>query len=142
VSAVGSYEVLNRAGFAECLALARNVRSETTGKWMFTQTRVTGLPEFNEAWKRSVLHRVDFDYSGYVIGNSRKGPEQSLRGRVHIRRARSAAGSCGREAGDVLPLRVRRRPTRAVEAIVAAHAFYAKGLGELTPDTLVAFVIR
>src|SRR4051794_30590647 len=68
VSAIGSYEVLNRGQFAACLDLARNIRTETTGKW-FRKSQIVGAAEFEEAWRSSVLKTVGFDDSGYVLGN-------------------------------------------------------------------------
>jgi hypothetical protein len=69
VSAIGSYEVLERREFARCLDLARSIRNETSGKWIFKRTEVKGVAEFQQAWKAAVLERDDFDYSGYVLGN-------------------------------------------------------------------------
>ena len=41
----------HRDTVARCLGLARNVRTESTGKWIFRKSRVIGLPEFREAWR-------------------------------------------------------------------------------------------
>jgi len=62
VSAIGSYEVLDRTAFVACMDLARQVRSETTGKWIFKSSRIVGLNEFNEAWRSAVRHVVGFGY--------------------------------------------------------------------------------
>lgn len=69
MSAIGSYAVVTRTGFRSCLALAGQIRLETTGKWVFKKSRVVGIEEFREAWRAAVVGEVDFDYSGYVIGN-------------------------------------------------------------------------
>ena len=63
MSALGSYEVLERARFEHCMDLARNVRTETTGKWIFKTSTVGGLAEFHYAWDAAVLRRIDFDHS-------------------------------------------------------------------------------
>jgi hypothetical protein len=43
MSAIGSYFVVRRSQWPACLAAARNVRSETTGRWIFKNTQVVGL---------------------------------------------------------------------------------------------------
>jgi hypothetical protein len=161
VSALGSYEVLNRVRFAGCLALARNVRAETTGKWIFKSTRITGVAEFNEAWRASVLQAVHFDHSGYVLGNyvdaqlainqTQLIDEQSEPARI-LSAVFTAAFvfDTSRSLPD-LPEEKLNAFCRAeydhdapgmIEAIKAAHAFYARGLTEITPENLVVFVIR
>src|ERR1700752_2396880 len=69
MSAIGTYEVLNRRHFERCLEAARNIRTETTGKWLFKSTTTIGVPEFMQAWQTAVQKKVVFDYSGYVLGN-------------------------------------------------------------------------
>jgi hypothetical protein len=51
------------------MASARQIRSETTGKWMFKSTRVVGLDEFTASWRTAAVRDVQFDHSGYVLGN-------------------------------------------------------------------------
>ncbi len=69
MSAIGSYEVLTRDGFAASLEAARNVRTETSGRWIFKTSEEKGREAFDIAWRASLVERVDFDYSGYVLGN-------------------------------------------------------------------------
>jgi hypothetical protein len=161
MSAIGTYEVLSRSKFDECLKLARNIRTETTGKWIFRQTKATGRDEFIAAWNASVSKRVDFDYSGYVLGQYLEAQsvinrtvlfdEESELGRTLAKvftaafvfdtslslpdlPANELAACCAEEYGDDGPA--------MVEAINAAHAFLARGLTEITPENLVVFVIR
>ena len=49
MSTLGSDEVLERARFEHCIDLARNVRTKTTGKWIFKTSTVSGLTEFHRA---------------------------------------------------------------------------------------------
>ncbi len=69
MSAIGSYEILSRSDFQRCLDAARNIRTETSGKWLFKTTRTAGATEFAEMWQASTRKQVTFDYSGYVLGN-------------------------------------------------------------------------
>ena len=64
MSAVGSYAVLRRLNFAACLDHARNIRSESNGKWLLKKTIVVGISEFEQAWRSAVVEEVHFDYSG------------------------------------------------------------------------------
>ena len=68
MSVIGSCEVLDRVRFEQCMDFARKVRTETTGKWIFKTSTVSGLAAFHPAWDAAVLRRVDFDHSGYVLG--------------------------------------------------------------------------
>src|SRR5687767_5434690 len=69
MSAIGSYAVLRRRNFAACLDHARHIRSESSGKWLFKKTVVVGISEFEQAWQAALVEEVNFDYSGYVLGN-------------------------------------------------------------------------
>jgi hypothetical protein len=161
MSAIGTYEVLSRSKFDECLKLARDIRPETTGKWIFRHTRMTGRDEFIAAWNASVSKRVDFDYSGYILGQYLDAQnvinqtvlcdEESELGRTLANvftaafvfdrsvslpdlPATELATCCTEEYGHDGPA--------MVEAINAAHTFFAQGLTEITPENLVVFVIR
>ena len=79
MSALGSYEALERARFEHCMDLARNVRTETTGKWIFKTSTVSGLAEFHHASNIAVLRRVNFDHSGYVLGTYHRRPARDER---------------------------------------------------------------
>jgi hypothetical protein len=69
MSAIGSYAVLRRRNFAACLEHTRQIRSESSGKWFFKKTAVVGVNEFKQAWQTALVEEVNFDYSGYVLGN-------------------------------------------------------------------------
>ncbi len=161
MSALGSYEVLERARFEHCMDLARNVRTETTGKWIRKSSTVSGLAEFHHAWDAAVLRRVDFDHSRYVPGTyldvqlamndaSLLDDESEP---AHVLSRVFTAGFvfdtpatlpelsdekistyCRTEYADTRP--------EMIEALVAAHSFYQRGLAEVTPENLVVFVIR
>jgi hypothetical protein len=161
MSAIGSYEILKRSEFANCFELARNIRTETTGKWFLKNTRVSGRTEFLEAWRASILKQVDFDYSGYVLG-------QYLDAQLEINQARlfDEDSEPARILGSVFtaifvfeePLTLPELPVdklqafcrdeygeegpEIIEPFKAAHNFYARGLKEITPENLVVFVIR
>lgn len=161
MSAIGSYEVVNRTRFAECLALARNVRTETTGKWIFKNTRTVGVEEFNDAWRAAVLKRADFDYSGYVIGDYLDAQlevndlslhdEESEVGQTLSRvftdafvfdSARPLPELAEQKLQEFCRSEFEEEADEMVEAIRAAHAFYERGFGEITPENLVVFIIR
>ncbi len=128
MSAIGSYSVLDRSDVADCLARARAVRSETAGRWIFKQTRVHGMEEFRRAWRAAVRKRVDFEYSGYVLGNyldAQTAPELP---------PQVLEAFCRQEYGEDAP--------RMAEAISAAHTFYARGFGEITRESQVVFVVN
>jgi hypothetical protein len=162
MSAIGSYVVINRTKFAECLELARHIHSETSGKWMFKRTQVVGLEEFGEAWKQAVLKEANFEYSGYVVGNyldAQKAVnsidlvDQQSEVMTVLCKAFLAAfvfeepmtlpvlqpqellEFCREEYGD-------DDSQSAVEAITAAGEFYRQGLEEITNDLLVVFLIQ
>jgi hypothetical protein len=65
MSAIGSCGVLKRHNFTACLVRAQNIRSESTGKWLFKKTAVAGISEFEHAWQAALVEEVTFDYSGY-----------------------------------------------------------------------------
>jgi hypothetical protein len=160
MSAVGSYQVLKRSTFAACVEAARNVRSWTTGVWIFKRTRTSGLAEFTATWDASVSKTVDFDYSGWALGqyldaqraiNQRElFDEQSELGRTLARVFTAAFVFDTPMTLPDLPANELDAYCRGeyeqdgpamAEAITAAHAFYAQGLMEITPENLVAFVI-
>lgn len=160
MSAIGSYELLHRRQFEDCLVRARQVCTRTTGKWIFRKTRTVGVREFEDAWRAAVVRSVDFDYSGYVLGHY-------VDAQIAINHVSLGADDADSQAlsrvftgvfifrtGMSFPdlpqdqLQVFCRTEygedagMAAEAIRAAHAFYTRGLAEITPDTVVAFVIR
>jgi hypothetical protein len=160
VSAIGRYAVLNRSKFDACVNAARDVRSQTSGMWIFKRTEVIGVGEFKKLWDASVSKTVDFDYSGYVLGQYLDAQsvinervlfdEESELGRTLAKvftaafvfdksivlpalPASALDAYCREEAEDDGPA--------MVEAMTAAHAFYAQGLKEIDSETVVVFVI-
>ncbi len=161
MSAIGSYFVVRRSHWPDCLASARNVRSETTGKWVFQSTRVVGLDEFRRVWQAATVREVPYDYSGYVLGNYLDAQavvnqaqifDEQSENAVALSKAFTAAfpfdapvalpgmtpgaleAFCREEYGDA------DAPGMA-EAIQAAHLFYERGFNEITAEHLVVFVI-
>ena len=61
MSAIGSCVILSRSGFADCLKVAEKISRETTGRWLFQQTRVVGIEEFKSVWLASVVEEIPFD---------------------------------------------------------------------------------
>lgn len=162
MSAIGSYAVVSRTGFRTCFELADKVGSETTGRWMFKKSRVVGIEEFREAWRAAVVQEVNFDYSGYVIGNYLDA-QDAVNGVVPIDEQSGVANALSKvftaafafEAPvsfpDLPPEKLltfcqeeygENDAAGMVEAINAAHAFYQRGLGEITPEHLVVFIIQ
>lgn len=161
MSAIGSYEVLTRDGFAACLDAARRVCTEATGRWIFKTTPVEGRAAFDLVWGAARVDAVDFAYSGYVLGNY-------LDAQLAINNLRlfddesETAMALGRvftaafvfDAPRTLP----ELPAEKLEAFCreeynevshdlieplrAAHAFYAEGIAAVTAANLVVFVIR
>ena len=161
MSAIGSYEVLSRSKFDECLQVARDIRTETSGKWIFRQTNTSGRDAFLEKWNASVSKRVDFDHSGYVLGQYLDAQtvinqkvlfdEGSELGRTLAKvftaafvfdSSLSLPDLPANELDDCCAEEYGHDATAMVEAINAAHAFFAQGLNEITPENLVVFVIR
>ena len=161
MSAIGSYAVVRRHNFAACLDHARKIRSESSGKWLFKKTVVVGVSEFEQAWRSAVAEEVDFDYSGYVLGNYLDA--QQTVNQIQLVDEQSEAATtlckvftaafpfeervtlpelasepllvfCQQEYGD--------DAQEAVEALRAAHLFYQKGLGNISSENLVVFIIR
>ena len=81
MSAIGSYAVMRRSQFPACVDYARQIRSESTGKWLFKKTEVVGANEFKQAWQAALVEEVHFDYSGYVLGNYLLAQEAGIRPR-------------------------------------------------------------
>jgi hypothetical protein len=160
MSAIGSYVVMRRSDLLGCVALAQDVRTETTGKWIFKQTQELGHEEFRRAWQAGVVREVDFGYSGYVLGNyldaqqavngTELFDEQSEMGKV-LAKVFTAAFvfdapvSLPAMAGEPLLAFCREEygadAQGMAEAIIAAGEFYRRGLAEITPEHLVVFVI-
>src|SRR5262245_54390111 len=69
MSTIGSYAVLTRHQYPVCLERAREIRSETSGRWLFKKTEIAGVSEFKQAWQAALVDEVSFDHSGYVLGN-------------------------------------------------------------------------
>ncbi len=72
MSAIGSYAVLTRAAWLNCVGLAQKVRNETTGRWIFQRTQTIGQEEFRQAWRAAMVREADFDEpsAGYSLARS------------------------------------------------------------------------
>jgi hypothetical protein len=161
MSAIGSYEVLSRTTFDDCLEAAKGVRPETTGAWVFKKTEVKGLDGFQARWQSSVIDRVDFDYSGYVLGNYLDAQLEINQLQLFDEESEEAqtlskvftAAFVFRRAvplpempDDKLEAFCRHEydadSADLLEPLRAAHEFYTRGMDAITPDNLVVFVIR
>jgi hypothetical protein len=139
------------------------MRTEVTGKWIFKKPVTRGRDEFNAAWAAALVEEVDFEYSGYVLGDyldaqgtSQRRPNRgtgAVRGSpvdeqaVHSRHTfeerpapfpaieeQALHAFCQDEyGGDADSL---------YQAIQAAHEFYRRGLARLSETHVVMFVIR
>jgi hypothetical protein len=161
MSAIASYAVVRRHNFAACLDHARNIRSESSGKWLFKKTVVVGISEFEQAWRSAVIEEVHFDYSGYVLGNYLDAQQAVNQIQLADEHSEVASTLCKVFTAafpfDVLvtlpelasePLLVFCQQEYgsdaegAVEALRAAHRFYQKGLSNISSENLVVFIIR
>jgi hypothetical protein len=161
MSAIGSYVLISRTKFAECLELVRNVHSETTGKWVLKKTRVVGMEEFKEAWSKAVITEVDFDCSGYVLGNYLDA--QKVVNNIELVDEQSevmtvlakvfTAGFLFEQSISLPDLPSQQllefcreeyadEAAGMLEALNGAHAFFERGLGEITAENLVVFLIQ
>ena len=161
MSAIGSYAIVSRAQYPNCLDRAREVRSETTGKWLFKKDQVVGIEDFNQAWRAAVLREIDFGYSGYVLGSYLDAYEN-----IHQRKLLDEQSEVAKtlakvftaafpfetpvslldlpekKLGDFCREEYRDDASGMTEAIKAAHSFYQDGFKQITPENLVVFVIR
>jgi hypothetical protein len=153
MSAIGSYAVLRREGFRECVRLAADVRTEVSGKWIFQRQLTHGRDEFNAAWAAALVEEVHFEYSGYILGNYldtqeqvngvRTGELERSPAAVALHKVFTAAipfgdtpvpfpvfeeqtlrAFCRREYGD--------DADGMYQAIQAAHEFYGRGLARVS----------
>jgi len=161
MSAIGSYEVLSRARFNDCLTAAQAIRPETSGTSILKKTEVKGLDDFQAKWTSSVIERVDFEYSGYVLGNYLDAQaeinqlqlfDEDSEEATTLSKVFTAAFVFHRAVPlpeipvDKLEAFCRHEydadSADLLEPLRAAHEFYARGLAAITPDNLVVFVIR
>lgn len=163
MSAIGSYVVLRREGFKECVRLAADLRTEATHKWLFKKPSTRGRDEFDAAWAAALVEEVDFGYSGYVLGDYLDAQEQ-VNGVPAGERERSAAAlTLNKLFTTAIPFEETPPPFPTLEeqalrafcqseygsdadsmyqAIQAAHEFYGRGLARLSETHVVMFVIR
>ena len=142
MSAVGTWEVLNREDFDRCLPLC-------------------GTAAFPPAWQRAVVRRKDFEGSGYVLGNYVDAQAELNQLRLfdeesHAARQLGRAFTAAFVFDNSIPLPELPRERLIeycrneygeegdglVEPLRAAHAFFTQGLREVNDDHLVVFVIR
>ena len=161
MSAIGSYEILSRVSFDDCLEAARSVRPEATSTSIFKKTEVKALDEFQARWKSSVIERVDFEYSGYVLGNYLDAQaeinqlqlfDEDSEEATTLSKVFTSAFVFHRTVPlpempyDKLEAFCRHEydadGADLLEPLRAAHEFYARGLEAITADNLVVFVIR
>ena len=163
MSAIGSYVVLRREGFRECVRLAADVRADVTGKWIFKKPVTRGRDEFNAAWAAALVEEVDFEYSGYVLGDYLDAQEQVNGVRTGERERSAAALTLNKLFTAAIPFEETPAPFPAMEeqtlrafcqseygndadnmyqAIQAAHEFYSRGLARWSETHVVMFVIR
>ena len=161
MSAIGSYAVLTRHQFPLCLSRAREVRTESRGKWPFKKAEVVGVDEFKKAWQAALVEEVSFDHSGYVLGNYVDA--QHAVNRIHLVNEQSEEARVLNNVFTaafpfhevVVPPELASEPLLAfckdeygddarsmVEALAAAHLFYRRGLNSITLENLVVFIIR
>jgi hypothetical protein len=144
------------------MASARQIRSETTGKWMFKSTRVVGLDEFKASWRTAAVRDVPFDHSGYVLGNYLDAQDAVNHAQIFAEQSDDAtalakaftaafpfeqpvalpdlapaplAAFCREEYGE-------EDAAGMADAIQAAHRFYQLGFAEITAGHLVVFLIE
>jgi hypothetical protein len=160
VSAIGSYVVVRRQALAGCLALARNVRTETKGTWI-KQSQTVGRVEFDEAWREATVREAGFGYSGYVLGNYLDA-QRAVNGIDLVDEQSESVTTLARVfmAAFVLDRAIAPPPlppepllafcrgeygeddaAGMAEAIVSADSFYRRGLGEITDEHVVVFLI-
>jgi hypothetical protein len=160
MSAIGKYALVNRQAWQRCLAAARSVRPETTGKWLWKKTQVVGVEEFDARWREAVVRNVDFDYSGYVLGNYLDAQESINETRLVDEQSddlRILSTVFTAAFPFEMPVPLPELPLEKlvaycreeydndadgmIEAITAAHAFYRQGLAEITSEHMVVFLI-
>ena len=163
MSAIGTYAVLRREGFRECVRLASEVRKEVSGKWIFQKQVTRGLEEFHAAWKGALVEEADFEYSGYVLGNYLDAQEQVNGVEARELERSPAALALSKVFTAAIPFThtpapfplLEEPPLRAFceseygsdsdnmyQAILAAHEFYGRGLTRVSERHVVTFVIR
>jgi hypothetical protein len=161
MSETGSYAVLRRGAFPECVKCAEDIRKETRGRWLFKSSVVVGMDEFHAAWASALVEEANFGYSGYVIGNYIDAQEHV--NSVHNRYERTETALAltkaftaafpfeEKETFPELPQEKLAAWCREeygkdadsmAEAITAAHAFYQEGLAKIGPETVVVFIIN
>ena len=145
MSAIGSCAVLRRHQLDACLAHAGRAQPA----------------EFAAAWQAALVRRLDFDYSGYVLGNYLDA-QGAVNGESPVDELSEASVALSQvfTAGFLFDRRIElpdldRERLAAfcreeygadgagmMEAITAAHDFYRRGLAEITPEQVVVFVIE
>ena len=160
MSAIGSYAVLRREAFPECVERARHIRKETRGRWIFKSPVVAGMEEFKAAWAGALVEEASFGYSGYVIGNYLDAqehvnslPNRYERTETALALTKAYTAAFPFEEKETFPELPQEKlaawcreeygedAQNMAEAITAAHTFYKEGLAKITPETVVVFLI-
>lgn len=162
MSAIGSCVILRRQGYAECRELASEIRTETSGKWVFKKSFVRGFAEFRQAWEQNVVEEKLFGFSGYLIGWYLDAQEV-INGRDLYDQQTDAVKQLSRAFTSAFPFEHRVKfpelpqvellkfvinefgPTDAegmTEALQEAHRFYLKGMQKIDDQHMVVFIIN
>jgi hypothetical protein len=161
VSAIGSFAVLRRESLPRCLALARDIHTETTGRWISRHSRTVGLDVFRVAWQEALVRSESFDHSGYVIGNYLDA-QQAVNGVALVDEQSETSRTLAKAftAGFVFehPIELPALSGEGLmqfcteeygsdaagmaEAIRAAEAFYRSGIAEISAEHVVVFIVQ
>jgi hypothetical protein len=161
MSATGWYVVLTKRDLERCLDLARRVQRESTGRWFWKKTIETGRDEFDRAWNAAVTKKIEFEHSGFALADYftaqqevngyREDPFDSPDGLALARVftsaypvttpttfpplvAASLKAFCAEEYGE--------DDVSGLQAIQAAHEFYAEGISQVSAEAAVVFAIE
>jgi hypothetical protein len=162
MSAIGTCVILRRQGYAECLERASEIRTETSGRWVFKKSFVSGLAEFRQAWEKHVVEEKLFGFSGYVIGWYLDAQEE-INGRNLYDQQTDAVKLLSRAFTSAFPFEHRVKfpelpqddllrfvnnefgPTDAegmIEALQGAHRFYLEGMEKIDEQNVGIFIIN
>jgi hypothetical protein len=143
---------------ARCAELAAQATGDRTFRWPWQARTETGLERFGREWDAAVLEEVVFDGSGYVLGsyflaqaalNHFADPFDAAESadfakvftaawpvRTQLSLPELDAGAlrqfCAAEWSD---------DPQMYEAVMQAHSFFKAGLGRVTEDEAVVFII-
>jgi hypothetical protein len=160
MSAIGSYVVLRRQVLATCIERANEIRTESTGRWIFRRMKSVGMEEFTNAWASAIVETVSFEHSGNALGYYLDAQEDINRVEHSVDET-PAARAISKAFPHAFLFETRRRfaelpPDRLaawcreeygeegqdlLPAVQAAHRFFAEGLARVDEENAVAFII-